>query len=256
VDAEKLYAEVAQLFLEAHTGDGGTRLLAFVGDHWSDIAARPANPHDAEVCRLAMLAAAHAQDFGPVRLWRSRALARFSAIGWVEGVGSIIIGEAFVELARKNNDYTAGRTLDVIKSSDVALGVLAELERFTVGSGSGCRLGPGSPSQAVLKRLLHEKRGFLLLLSGDYDAARESYSRALEAAGTNRRGQVKVQLGRLLVDYLDAEDAQQHGHIAEETARLGREASEASSPDVAETAEVNAKVMREGGQALAPYEIL
>lgn len=78
----------------------------------------------------------------------------------MEGIAYIVMGEAFVELAQVNDGYSQGRTLDLIKPSGVGLGVLAELERFTVGQGSGFQLGPSAPSQAVLKRLIHEKRGF------------------------------------------------------------------------------------------------
>ncbi len=43
---------------------------------------------------------------------RVRALARFSALGWVEDVGTLIIGMAFGELARANGDYPNGQTFD------------------------------------------------------------------------------------------------------------------------------------------------
>jgi hypothetical protein len=189
-------------------------------------------------------------------MWRARALARFAAIGWVEGVASLIMGDALAELSRENNDYATGRTLDVIRPSAVALRIMEELERFTTGPDSGFRLGPASPSQPVLRRFFFEKRGFLLLLDGDFDAARESYDRALEAAGESVRGQVKVRLGRLLVDYLMRSGLEGGGAIAAETEALGQKALETSSADVARTAFINASVMRDGRAELRPYEIL
>ena len=108
----------------------------------------------------------------------------------------------------------------------------------------------------VLKRLYHEKRGFLLLLGGAYDEAAASYDRAYEAAGTHHRGLVKVRLGRCLVDYLAANSAEGRDRIGHKTDLLGQEALKASSPDVAQTAELNAEVMRRGGSKLIPYEIL
>jgi hypothetical protein len=203
-----------------------------------------------------MLAAVQREDFSAVRLWRTRALARFTAIGWVEGVALLIMGEAFSELARVNDDYPAGRTLDLIRPSAVALGIISELERFTVGQGTEFRLGPSAPSQPVLRRLFHEKRGFLLLLDGDYDSARASYDKALVAAGSHQRGRVKVRLGRLLVDYVSLESDDGKDGIATETLELSQGARNASSTDVAEAAETNATVMREGGRNLLPYEIL
>lgn len=247
---------VHELFVDAHTSAGAARLRALVDSEWPRVKEREANAEDAEVCRLAMLAAAHVQDYGAVRLWRARALARFAAIGWVEGTASIIMGEAFMELARVNDDYSRGRTLNLIQPSSVALGVLGELERFTVGQGSGFQLGPSSPSQAVLKRLYHEKRGFLLLLGGAYHEAGASYDRAYDAAGTHQRGQVKVRLGRFLVDYLAADNSDARGRIAQQTDLLRQEALGASSLDVAETAAANVQVMRRGGSELLPYEIL
>lgn len=256
MNAKELYSSVHELFVDAYTSAGAARLQALVDSEWPQVREREANAEDAEVCRLAMLAAAHMQNYGAVRLWRARALARFAAIGWVEGIASIIMGEAFVELARANDDYSRGRTLDLIKPSRVALGVLGELERFTVGRGSGFHLGPSSPSQAVLKRLYHEKRGFLLLLGGAYDEARASYDRACDAAGTHQRGQVKVRLGRCLVDYLAADNADARARIAQRTDLLRQEALGASSLDIAETAEINVQVMRQGGSELLAYEIL
>ena len=256
MNAEELYSTVCDLSLNAHEPSGAARLHALVEAEWPRVSEREANAEDAEVCRLAMLASAQRQDFRAVRLWRARALARFASIGWVEGVAYILMSEALEELARENDDYARGQTLDLLKPSVLALGILAEMERFAVGPGSGFQLGSSAPSQMVVKRLYHEKRGFLLLLSGAFDEAGASYDRAYEAAGTHKRGQVKVRLGRCLVDYLAADSADVRDRIAQQTDLLHQEALDASSLDVAQTAELNAKVMRRGGLDLIPYEIL
>jgi hypothetical protein len=255
LDPEALYGEVADLFLNAHTREGAQKLLALVDSQWPQMAARTPGAHDAEVCRLAMLTAAQEQDYSRVRLWRARALARFAAIGWREGIALIIMGEAFIELARENDDYARGRTIDAIKTSGVPLDVVAEIDRFTTGAPSGFALGPGCPSQAVLRRLVFEKRAFLQFVMGDAEAAHASYVQAYDAAG-NARGRVKVRLGQLLVEYTTASNEEERQRCAEETEQLAAQAREASSADVAETAEANAEVMRQGRRDLVPYEIL
>ncbi|ABL80555.1 MULTISPECIES: hypothetical protein [unclassified Nocardioides] len=255
MDAEPLYEEVAGLDLQSHTPEGGRSLLALADAEWHSMRAREANPYDAESCRLAMLAAAKQADFDSLRIWRSRALVRFAAIGWTEGVGAIVMSEAFSELARVNHDYAAGRTLDLIEPSPTAIAILDEIERFTQGPGSGHQLSPRSPSQASLKRLFHEKRGFLLLLRDQFEEARASYQRAL-AVAANERGKVKVNLALVLVDYLEALATRAPTCDGTGTSRLGTIAQQAGSDDVAEVAFRNADIMDAGGRALHPYEIL
>lgn len=252
----ELYAQVADLYLQAHNPEGRSTLIALVEAQWTAMAARHASPADAETCRLTMLAAAQGQDYTAARVWRARALARFASVGWTEGIGSILMGEAFIELGIANSDYPEGRTLDVIKPSRAALDIIDELEHFTVGPGSGIALGPSSPSQRVLRRLFHEKRGFLQLVLGDVEAARLSYDRALDAAAGHTRGQIKVRLGRLLVDYLAEANLGTPGSQADMTEELSRAAQDVQSLDLAETAAANAAVMREGSRRVTPYEIL
>lgn len=259
LDPQDLYDEVCKLFLLAHTADGAERLVRLADEQWPRLASRASTPQDAEMCRLTMLALVQQQAFAVARIWRARSMARFAQLGWVEGVGILLMGDAFVELARANDDYRAGRTLDVLRSSATALAVIDEVERIAYGEPSGFGLGPGSPTQPVLRRLAHEKRGFLLLIAGDLEAARTSYDRAYEAAGTHPRGRVKVTLGRLLVDYVaaaDAADPTARLQLADDTERWGREAGAVGAADIAEVAEANAPVMRAGDRALLGYEIL
>lgn len=256
LDAAALYAEVCDLFLEAHTSEGAERLVRLAGEQWPHLAARPSNPHDAETCRLTMLALLQQQAFESASAWRARSMAQFAQIGWVEGVGSLLMGEALVQLARRNDDYAGGRTLDVLVPSDTALAVLDEVERLAYGEPSGFALGPGSPSQPVLRRLVHEKRGFLLLVAGDHPGALAAYDRALEATGDHLRGRLKVSLGRLLVEYATTTNPRARARLADETERLGHEAGEHGNADVAEVAAHNAAQMRGGGRALRAYEIL
>lgn len=157
-----------------------------------------------------------------------------------------MMADAFTELAERNDDYAEGRTLDVLKPSDVALTALDEVERIAYGEPSGHALGPSSPSPAVLRRLVHEKRGFLLLLASDHAAALAAYDRALEEAGDHTCGQVKVGLGQLLVEYVAAADSPARAEIADHTEHLGREASLLGNADISEIAERNAASMRSG----------
>ena len=254
--AEVLYTEVCDLFLAAHMGEGAKRLIRLAEEQWQYVARRASNPHDAETCRLTMLALVQQQDFESARAWRARSMARFAQIGWFEGIGSLLIGEALAELARQNDGYANGRTLNVLVPSNIALAIMAEVERLGYGEPSDFALGPGSPSQAVLRRMVHEKQGFLLLVAGDHVSALAAYDRALEAAGDHPRGRIKVRLGRLLVENSTATEPDVRSRLAEETKRLGYEASKIGSVDVAEIAERNAAEMRRGGNALNAYEIL
>ena len=255
MDAEALYDVVADLDTKSHDPEVARKLITLADESLAEMSARDSDPYDAETCRLVMLAAAKLDEFELMRVWRSRALARFAEVGWVEGVGMIIMSEAFTELSRANRFYQAGRTIDVLITSPTALAMLDEMARFTEGPGSGFELAGRSPSQASLRRLYPEKRGFLLLLGEDFQASRASYEVAL-AAAANERGKVKVRLALLLVDYL--------GELAEgmptsggnETRRLGEQAAMVASSDLTEIAEHNAKVMDAGGRSLMPYEIL
>lgn len=69
--------------------------------------------------------------------WRARALSRFVTTGWNEGVAALLVGNAFVELGRVNDDYPNGQFLDVIKPAPAALAILDEAETFAAGKGSG-----------------------------------------------------------------------------------------------------------------------
>ena len=55
---DAVYGRVADLFRHAHEDAGSAALLQVTDEAWSAMASRDPNPHDAEVCRLAMLAAA------------------------------------------------------------------------------------------------------------------------------------------------------------------------------------------------------
>lgn len=250
-----LYERVAEMSDNAHTPEGGRALLEFLVTEWPAMSSRASTPEDAEVCRLAMLAALDASDFAIANVWRARALARFATIGWTEGVGSILMGIAFQELDQVNDHYRDGQTLDAIRPSKAALAIMDELERFTHGRSSGFDLGPRSPTQAVVRRFYFEKRGLLLLLDGDYDAARNSYMKALEAAAGNVRGEIKVNLGLALVHYLAA-GAQADTFASEATAKLGNTAQDAGHLDLASLAAANSKVMLIGGRGVQAYEIL
>jgi len=221
------------------------------------MATRSPSAADAETCRLAMLMAAEAAAHSEADVWRARCLARAAAVGWISGLGSLVVTEAFRALRRENDDYRRGQTLDVLRPSETAERILDELEVVLAAPGDDPDLGHTAPTRAVLRRFRHEKRGFLLLLAGRFDAARESYRLAAEAVVEQRRGRIKVALGLSVVDYVEAlrSGADLTGaRVA--TERLGREAADAGFLDLAAVAERNAAEMAAGGPRLEPYEIL
>ena len=118
-------------------------------------------------------------------------------------------------------------------------------------------LGSGSPTNELLERVLHEKRGFLLLLARSYQQSRESYLRALDATAGQVRGEIKVGLGLALVDYLEAVDANTDASgPTTATREFGERAALTENRDLAAVANSNAALMSVGKLNLEPYEIL
>lgn len=248
--AEQLYLAVAELAPSVNP----RAALALGRDHWDELSARDPNPHDAETCRLLSLASIEQAkpDFPMAELWRMRALARFALTGWHEGVAAIAMGRAFTALSTQNNDYSLGKTLDVIEGSQTALELLEDLELFLRVPPSGITVGPRSPSQTVLRRFLHEKRGFLLLALGRVQEATASYDQAEICSRGNPRGEVKVQLGRALVVYMAGDVARA---LMDTREALGK-ACELREADLVKIGGYNIAVMERSGRDLRPYEIL
>jgi tetratricopeptide (TPR) repeat protein len=222
------------------------------------MAAREPNSFDAESCRLLSLAAIEQNppDINLGEVWRTRALVRFTLIGWHEGVGAVLLARAFGALSIENGDYPDGngKTLDVMRGSSAAVDILDEIVSLMDAAPSGIRVGTRSLDKDLLERFYYEKRGFFLLALGRLDDARASYVRAAEvaAAAGSKRGQVKVRLGRALVEYASGsrEVALAETRVAVDDARtLGED-------DLVKTGEQNLTVMERGGIDLHPYEIL
>lgn len=248
--AEELYAQVYELFKTDHPA-----LVALMEEQWPSIRSRSPNDRDAESCRLAMLAVFEAGKERTASVWRARAMARFAAIGWQEGVGAQIMSEAFRQLAFANDEFARGRTLDRIDPSPEAEAIMAEVSLF-LDAERPSRRGFG-PHQALLRRWIPEKTAFLLLVAGRYDEAIARFEEAAAAAGDNVRGGLRVRAGLAQARYLRALDAgQETTAFAEETAAVAREAEAANEPDVARDTTTNAEVMRRRGRDLVPYEIL
>lgn len=255
-DATEFYSTIYDLFADAHKPDGATALLTYARPAWSEALSSPWTPESAEASRLAMLAAVHLEDYSEARLWKVRAMSGFTSVGWHEGIGALLMSEAFGELASANADFQNGKAIDAIRPSSYAIEIMREVVRFAGHPSSGIRLKPGSPTTQVLTRLVYEKLGFLELLDGRFQDSRASYRRALTEAGDHSRGRIKVQLGLALLDYLADSKDRDKGSQAEQTAALGSAAREAGIRDLADIAECNAAVMRSGDHALQPYEIL
>lgn len=253
--AKKFYDEIFERFPHTSTVDGCRALLQLGREHEDALATREPNLHDAEACRLLMLAAAQVPDYSVARLWRTRSMARCAAIGWTEGVGSLLMGEAFIELDRANDGYARGRTLDVLRPSELALQIFDEVRRFAIGPRTDHHLDPRSPTETI-ERMFHEKRGFLLLVAERFDESLDAYAEAALVVEAHARGKVKVELGRILALYLRDSPSDATSLLAESTLALGAEARGTGQTDLALTAARNAEVMLAGSPAVTPYEIL
>ncbi|ABM16757.1 hypothetical protein [Mycolicibacterium vanbaalenii] len=253
---EHLYKAVYELFA-ADDEASSRRILATVDSQWPAMHGR-ITTHDAETSRLASLAAVKVAEHGLAAQWRARALSRFAGTGWVEGVATRIMSDALVELARANDDYPQGQFLDVMVPAPSALAVLDEIEPFTVGDGSGINLSRSSPSPALLARFLHEKRGFFLLVGGDYSAALESYRRALDLPDLNLRGHLKVRLGIALVEYVSAVKSGEHvdGHPTSALVAEAEASNDVGLTDLINIGRFNAGEIDAGTLRVKPYEVL
>lgn len=256
MDPSELIAHMGDLFDNAHDGPARTAALAWLDSEWDDIAIRPPMPGDAEACRLAMMMAAQNSDPRRAAVWRARALSRFVQVGWHEGVGSILLSEAFVALAHANRDYPRGHFLDTLQPCPESQAIIAELRPFTVLPGSGISTGPRSPSPGLLSRFLYENEGLLLLIAGDYSGARDAYRQAVAAAAGSERGQIKSLLGLALVDYVQAVRTGEASPSPAATEELVDRARVLGAMDLVTAGEHNVAEMRRGGLHLLPYAIL
>jgi hypothetical protein len=257
--AVALLAQVRDLFRDIDGGDPAPvqRLLGVVQGAFPAMAKRPPSAADSETCRQAMLAAVYAKDHREADVWRARCLSRAAAVGWVPAIGSLVMGEAFRCLARDNDDYPKGKTFDVMLPSSAAEKIADEIDVLLSVPGPSFDLGSSAPSKELLERFLHEKRGFLLLLSRAYQQSRESYLRALDATAGQVRGEIKVRLGLALVDYLEAVDANTDTSApTTATLEFGERAALTENRDLASIANRNAALMSLGAANLEPYEIL
>lgn len=232
--------------------------LALGAEQWTWMAARPATAEDAETCRLLSLAALEPDVDDPVMMvtWRSRALTRFALLGWHEGIAALLMGDAFRALSIVNDAYPDGKTLDKVTGSRDAISIIEQIEPFSHDPGSGISAGTRSPSPALVRRWLYEKRGFFRMAAGDFEGAGEDYDRALMESQGSLRGQIKVRLGRVLSDYLAAHSEGVDGEpFAAATAEL-RSQLEQGDGDLLRASAHNIEVMRRGGKDVMPYEYL
>jgi len=247
----ELYQWTSDAFASIRTDADAEALVSTLTDAFAEMT-RPASPEDAETCRLAMLAALQSPETVATTLvWRARALSRAVVVGWTECVAAIAMGEAFSLLATANDQFVRGRTLDVLQPAPLALSALMELEVYLQATDSGIRLGPSSPSRALIRRFLYEKRGFLLLVAGEFNRARESYEDAAREAEGQPRGEVKVALGAALVEYLAGSAVG-----AEPTRALLERARAGCWNDLVAAAEHNVVAMEKGRSDVLGYEIL
>lgn len=245
-DARTLYDQLAEAWSSANPGTAH-RLAV---EAWAAMSSRDPNKYDAESARLASIDAARI-DSSQTMLWRMRALARYAAIGWHEGVGAIILSESFSVLSRENDDYPRGRRIDVVRGSTMALEILDEVGTLATRPSSGISVGPRSPSPQLLTRFFYERRALHLLLLRRLSEASEAYRLATEHA-ESERGRLRARAGAALVRYLegDREDARRA------TASVLLDATDSGDEDVAASAVANLAVMDADRDDLATYDIL
>lgn len=234
--------------------------LALGEVEWPAIDAREPNAEDAETCRLVSLCGTELGEYRVADLWRDRSRARAVAIGWHELTAALDMSGAFKALSRRNDDYSRGRTLDVIEGSPEALELLRVLEPVADGPDSGFSVTPRSPSRALIRRFVLEKRGSFQLALKDWGGAAASFTAAI-AAAESPRGLAKSRGGLSLAEYGRALDAGDESgvddalalarHVTEEAAALG-----ASDKDIADASAHNAEVMARRGRDLLLYELL
>ncbi|WP_431818138.1 hypothetical protein [Gordonia jacobaea] len=252
---EQLYAIVAERFRTATEDETIRQVLEIVSVEWDTIRQRSATAEDAEACRLAMLLAVKL-NLPTVPVWKARAMSRYVAIGWQEGVGALLLSEALSVLARVNDDYSAGRHLDRVRPSAEALAILDELSHFTSQPGTTIKLGPGSPSPDLVARFMHENRGFLLLVADRLPDARDSFLRAL-AIAESPRGRLKCELWLTATEYLQhVDEGCSVDSYSAKTLTLRTQAHELNCLDLADTASFNASEMRKRSRHLLPYAIV
>lgn len=234
--------------------DEATGVLDLAASNWEAIRARPLTAEDGETCRQAMLAAVGLGRYLEGARWRARAMSRFIATDWKEGAISVVMTDAFRVLEMANDGYPRGKTVDVLLPSEDAMEILSELRPFATGEARPNAIGP---DPALIARFMHEKRGFFLVLAERWDEAVASYDEALKYVENERRGELKVGAGRALALYLqDVADGGDGRVAAGSTAAIAKAARDHGVTDVAKVAEANLPVMRTGGGALRPYEIL
>lgn len=227
--------------------------------HWPEAAARQPNPEDAETCRLSAVSAAELELFDKSRLWRARARRIGEQIPWPELIAALDMADAFVALARRNDDYIHGRTLDVIEGSPEAVRIMQSLAPIAEGPGSGIVVTPKSPTTTLIRPFVLEKTGSFLLALGDVDGAARSFEDAITHA-EGPRGVLKSRGGLALANYLRASDAGHDDGIdaaAAETAAVASEfAALGEDHRTIAIAQHNTDVMRRHGTDLLLYEVL
>lgn len=232
--------------------------LAIGAAEWSGMESRPANPEDAESCRLLMVSAAGLQEFNLARVWRSRARSIGERIPWPEMIAALNMSEAFAALSIRNDDYSRGRTLDLIEGSPEAVEIIQALANIAEGPGTGIHVTPRSPTIQLIRRFLFEKAGSFQLALGDDDSAAESFRQAA-AAAEGPRGSMKTHGGLAIANYrrgLGSDDETAVEQAFRDTRDIERRADDAGETDVAATAAHNGAVMGRRGQDLLLYEIL
>jgi len=149
------------------------------------------SPAYAECCRLMMLAYIDKKNYGMADAWRARAY----MLSHLSGTTNVFTA-MFASIAIR------ATTLGAPTSGLEALNCMEKIIN------SAPPVDHGYPARSVIQRLLHEKKAYVLALIGSKtDSIKElndsitEYDKALDNIGNDKRGRIKVELGKALVYY-------------------------------------------------------
>lgn len=196
IDEKNIYED----FLYCYEHNSPEMLIAKGNESLPEIKANMTLPVYAECCRLVMLAYLKTKKYDLADVWRARAY----TISYLSGTPNVFI-TMYVSIAlRAASPDTPSAGLEVLNYMEQIMNKVSIAEE-------------GYPSKKLIHRLLHEKRAYLLAKRGlkesnptDLNNSIAEYDTALLYIQNDKRGRIKVELGRALVCYL-AKDQLENG---------------------------------------------
>lgn len=156
---------------------------------------------------------------------------QFGGAGWRSPAAAAIMSEAFIALSKRydRNGYSAGKTSDAIQGEPESLRIVADLEPFAAEPGSGISVTANSPSPALIRQFVLEKRGSFQLALKDFAAAVGSYAPA-EAAENLAVGSSLMLAGSRPVPHRERGRGSERGRCRTRRDRFSRITSDGDQP--------------------------